>query len=71
MSLQVKSTDYPWNSEFNSRDISYKKGICSVAERLHDKTFLGYEMCLHELSADDICLILNAFKKVWRNLEHL
>ena len=64
-------TGFPWNSEFNSRDISYKKGICPVAERLHDKTFLGYEMCLHDLTEDDCDLVIKSFQKVWQNLDQL
>jgi perosamine synthetase len=63
------SKGFPWT--IASRDISYAKGICPVAEELHDKTFLGYEMCLHQLEADDIELIVKAFQKVWKNLEKL
>lgn len=62
---------FPWNSEFNTRDVSYKRGICPIAEELHEKTFLGYEMCLHELSEDDIELIIKSFNKVWKNLSSL
>ncbi len=53
------------------QDIDYAKGICPVAEKLHDKTFMGFLMCLHELSGDDIDLIVSAFEKVWENLDHL
>ena len=59
---------FPWNSEFCDREISYEKGICPVAEELHDETFLAYEMCLHDLSNDDIDLIISSFKKVWNSL---
>ena len=62
---------FPWNSEFCKRDINYNKGICPVAETLHDETYLGFEMCRFELSEIDINNIIKAFKKVWNNLENL
>ncbi len=62
---------FPWNSSINPRKVNYKKGICPVAEELHEKSFLGYEMCLHELDEEKIDLISNAFQKVWSNLDEL
>jgi dTDP-4-amino-4,6-dideoxygalactose transaminase len=65
------SKGFPWSSDICKRDIDYNKGICPVAEELHDKTFLGYEMCLHNLNEKDTNLIIDAFKKVWDNLDEL
>ena len=65
------SKGFPWTSDICRRDINYNKGICPVAEELHEKKYLGYEMCLHDLSNDDLDLILSAFYKVWENLELL
>ena len=62
---------FPWNSEFCSRDISYSKGICPIAEGLHDKTLITFEMCLFHLSKKDLDLIIKCFFKVWDNLESL
>ena len=62
---------FPWNSDLCKRDINYKKGICPVAEKLHDESYLGFEMCRFELKENDINNIILAFKKVWRNLECL
>jgi hypothetical protein len=44
-----------------------------VAEKLHDETYLGFAMCLHDLSdADaDVDLIALAFHKVWSQLDQL
>ena len=53
------------------REINYKKGICPIAEKIQDKTYLGFEMCLFELSDKDINNIVKAFNKVWSNLESL
>lgn len=65
------SNGFPWNSDFCSREIEYHKGICPIAEKLHEESFLGYEMCLHELSDNDVDLIIKAFHKVWKNLNKL
>ena len=62
---------FPWSSEICKREVVYDKGICPIAENLHDKSYLGYEMCLHELDDDDVDLIVNAFRKVWSQLSTL
>lgn len=62
------SNGFPWTLEGVRQDIDYTKGICPVAEMLHEKTFIGFQMCMHELSDNDIDLIIKAFKKVWKNI---
>lgn len=65
------SKGFPWSSEICKRKINYHKGICPVSEKLHDKTFLGFEMCLNEMSDKEIELMIMVFIKVWKNLESL
>lgn len=65
------SSGFPWNAEFTKRDVDYSKGICPVAEDLQDNKYIGYEMCLHDLTEEDTQNIIKAFKKVWNNLEEL
>ena len=65
------SHGFPWTFKDSRNDISYKKGICPNAEELHDKTFIGFEICIYELSDVDIDLIVSSFKKVWRNIREL
>lgn len=65
------SNGFPWNSEICKRDIDYSKGICPVAERLHDNEFIFIPMCLYEFSDNDIELIVGAFHKVWDHLHEL
>tara|TARA_B100001059_G_scaffold96256_1_gene95518 strand:+ start:3142 stop:4422 length:1281 start_codon:yes stop_codon:yes gene_type:complete len=65
------SQGFPWSSDICKREVSYDKGICPIAEELHDTSFLGYEVCLHDLDNDEVELIIQAFKKVWANLDHL
>jgi dTDP-4-amino-4,6-dideoxygalactose transaminase len=57
---------FPW-SIYNKK-INYKKGICPNAEELHEKSFVGIEVCLFDLSAKDALNIAHAFKKVWKCL---
>jgi perosamine synthetase len=62
------SNGFPWSSDICRRDVSYAKGICPVAEKLHDATYLGFEMCLHQLSDPEVDAIVRAFRKVWANM---
>jgi dTDP-4-amino-4,6-dideoxygalactose transaminase len=65
------SKGFPWNSDICHRDVSYQKGICPVAEEMNDKNFIGFGMCVYDLSEEDVSLIIKAFKKVWSNLTEL
>ena len=65
------SNGFPWSSSFCKRDIDYSKGICPVAEELHERSFFGLEMCLYELPDADVDAIIAAFHKVWANLDRL
>ncbi len=62
---------FPWNSSICKRDVSYDKGICPVAENLHDESYIGFQMCMFALSDNELDLFISAFKKVWRNLDDL
>ena len=65
------SKGFPWNSEFCKRDVDYAKGICPVAESLQDESFFAFGICQYELNNSDVDLIINAFKKVWSNIDSL
>jgi hypothetical protein len=62
---------FPWTAEFARRDVDYRKGICPVAEGLHERTYLGFELCEHELDDVEVDLIALAFRKVWAHLPAL
>jgi dTDP-4-amino-4,6-dideoxygalactose transaminase len=62
---------FPWTSDICKRDVDYKKGICPVAEELHEKTYIGFEMCQNEMTDEDVDLVIEAFQKVWGNLNQL
>jgi dTDP-4-amino-4,6-dideoxygalactose transaminase len=59
------SKGFPWSSSICHRDVDYRRGICPVAEELQEKSYLGYLMCLDELSDHECDLIVAAFRKVW------
>ena len=42
-----------------------------MAEELNDSTYVGFGMCVYDLTEDDIELVVKAFRKVWSNLEAL
>lgn len=65
------SHGFPWSSDICRREVSYAHGICPVAEELHEKTYIGFAMCMHELDEKEVGLMVEAFKKVWTNLESL
>jgi perosamine synthetase len=65
------SRGFPWTSDICHRDVSYSKGICPVAEELNDSTYLGFGMCVYDLTDDDVDLIVKSFQKVWSNLDAL
>lgn len=62
---------FPWNSPYCTAQIKYERGLCPVAEKLHEETFFGLLICMNQLNDDEVNLIVEAFKKVWRNLEKL
>lgn len=65
------SKGFPWSSDICKRDVDYAKGICPVAEYLHEVSYLGMGLCNFELDDKDIELIITAFEKIWSNLENL
>jgi len=65
------SKGFPWFSDVYDGKVSYKKGVCPIAEELNEETLFGYGFCTHDLKFEDIDLIIEAFKKVWNNLNEL
>jgi perosamine synthetase len=62
---------FPWSSDICHREISYAKGICPVAEDLHEKSYIGLEICAYELGSRDVENIVLAMCKVWGQLSLL
>ena len=62
------SKGFPWKNKNENSNVSYKKGICPVAEELHFQSYLGFSIDLYDLKLKDIDLIVKSFEKVWKNL---
>jgi len=65
------SRGFPWFYNGVKSKVSYKRGICPVAENLHNNSYLGFELCQFEMNKKETNLFINAFKKVWANLEEI
>ena len=65
------SKGFPWSSDICRREVSYEHGICPVAENLHEKSYLGFQICMFELDDHELDLMIAAFRKVWNNLGEL
>lgn len=62
---------FPWNSPYCSHTTDYGPGLCPVAETLHNKSFLGVNICMNELPPEDVQAVVKAFHKVWSQLDAL
>lgn len=65
------SKGFPWSASFYGEDVSYSKGICPIAEQLHDESFIGLGLCVHEFDNDSIDSIVRAFHKVWGSIDEI
>ncbi|MDA9133114.1 DegT/DnrJ/EryC1/StrS family aminotransferase [Alphaproteobacteria bacterium] len=65
------SSGFPWNSDICRREVSYAHGICPIAEELHEKSYIGFAMCMHDLDDNEVDLMVGAFRKVWSNIDGL
>ncbi len=62
---------FPWTADFYKGSVSYQKGICPLAESLHEKTFINILLCLNFFNEKDLDLIIKVFHKVWEALPEL
>ena len=62
---------FPWTADFYRGQVSYAKGICPLAEFLHDESFLQIGLCSHTFHDHEIDLVVDAFRKVWDHLDEL
>ncbi len=65
------SNGFPWSSDICKREVTYSEGLCPVAEKLHDETFIGLGLCAHMYDEAEVELMIQAFHKVWENREQL
>ena len=65
------SKGFPWTSDICHRDVDYRKGICPVAETLHESSHIGFEIGMSELTDDEVDSIVRVFRKVWDQMPNL
>ena len=53
---------------FSLSEIRYPKGLCLVAERMHEEEFLGFENCMYAPTDTHIDCLIEAVRKVHRNI---
>lgn len=56
---------------FNLSDVSYEKGICPVAERMHEKELFAHEFMRPPAARKDLDDVVKAFNKVYKFREEL
>ena len=62
--------NYPFNLP-NGRKVSYKRGLCPVAERMHYKELFFHDIMHSFISREDADDVIGAFIKVYKNIEQL
>ena len=55
----------PFTCSFYSGKVDYKKGLCPVAERMHEKELIVTAVCRYPHTKKDVDDVSNAFKKVF------
>ena len=61
---------FPWKGLASGDSaVTYGPGLCPVAEDLHQRTFLGLNLCAHPYTDPEIDQVAAAFRKVWAHLE--
>ncbi len=62
---------FPFNLASSKSKIKYSKGICPVAERLHQKELFIHELMRPGMTRKDLNDVILAFEKVWEHRENL
>ncbi len=62
---------FPFVSEFYRGQVSYDKGLCPVAERMHFQELITHEYMRPPASKDDLDDFVKAFEKVYEHLDEL
>lgn len=69
--IAMGNKGFPWTYLESRIDVNYSKGICPVAESYHDDLFLNLELAELSLDLQEISMIVEAFRKVWSNLDQI
>ena len=64
------SSNFPWSLRGELAQFDYSRGICTVAEKLHEETFMMIELCQYEFTNEDISLVIKSFEKVFSHFDN-
>lgn len=62
---------FPWRGPGVGEAARSSTQSCPVAERLHDREFFYINICAHEYTPSETDLVIEAFHKVWENMQSL
>jgi perosamine synthetase len=65
------SSGFPWAIGNQESTVKYNKGICPVAEGMNNYGYMSMDFCNYVYSNDEVDLYIQAFLKVWDNLDQL
>jgi len=65
------SKGYPFVKPWYGGEVRYEKGMCPVAERLHERELFDHELMRPPMSLTDLDDVVEAFGKVWGNRDQL
>ncbi len=65
------SQGFPFNLCGNKQSVDYSKGSCPVVERMHFNELFTHEFIVPSMEASDLDDVLEAFYKVWDNIDDL
>lgn len=66
--IAIGAGGYPFNMVEKTR---YEKGLCPVAERMHEQELIGFEPCAYSIAEDTAGLLIEAVRKVHRHRKEL
>jgi len=63
------TSGFPWKGlAQQDSEVTYDLGLCPVAEDLHQRTFIGLNLCAHMYDDFEVDQVIAAFAKVWRHM---
>lgn len=62
---------FPWVIGNTKSKVNYYKGMCPVAEELHDETLIRINMCEKEFNKKELLYFTKTFVRVWKSISKL
>jgi perosamine synthetase len=65
------SQGYPWTGGAYKGDVNYNIGLCPVVEKMHFEEVITHELMRPGMQKNDLDDVVEAFLKVWKNINEL